>query len=977
MCLSLSCLLLAEDKHKTSEDETKQELTLEKLFPEKSFFGPSARSTAFSFDSKYAAYLYHPHKERRHGLDLWIYDVAKAKARRITSVSVMAKFQESTRKVKEDRIKKAKEAAKKKDSREQEADKNKIKDKGKDKDKEKTKTKRENLNTKETKRDTDKKDDRRKKKKLNKNKESEKVVSQNPYSQPEKKKTEEKSVKSSKKRDQTDQSSLKADKKKAVKKRRDDTDTDKKSDEKKKKVQKRKNSSKTVSKKQADKSGKKSEKKKIQKEEEKKEQNLGDWVSETDADDKKAPRYSGISSFTWSPKADELLFVSEGDVYRYNVIDDKLTRLTRTREREQQVAWLPDASGYTFMRGRDLMKVNFGSYLAEQLYVKLPDAESMTRYKISPNVQRMAFLTLKELPDDGERGKKVKIAQYRKRFMEVKEVSRQVSDDPIKTREQAVYIYEMNDPMLENGRLTEVYRHTLKQPRDFVKVPEWSPDSERAVFAVYDQVSGHVNILEATCPDEPDTEDKDTSKKAKENDSTNDKDKENTENDDDADKDKKEEDKNDTTKKNPAKVVHRFLHSGGPTTPRMIRPYYLADNRRIVYLSEQTGFRHLHVLDPVYQSTVPLTKGHFEVYPIEITKDHNWMFVTATKEHPARLDVYRVSLEDGTMTRLSKKDGYYSTVAVSPDGTRVLANFTHFGKPLELVSIDAKSKKQKQLTDSHPPIAHELTKPSPEFFSYLNRHQQEIHGFMFKPDDLKKDEKRPLLIYLYGGPLGTRKSVVDGSYQSSAYFFAYYMTQKHGYITCTIDPRGNSGYGGLFENANFDQVGKPQVEDIVDGVKYLIENHNVDPNRTAIHGWSFGGFQTQMCLYTEPDVFAAGIAGAGPTEWENYNSWYTSGTIGISEPGTAELKKFSLLPLAKNLKAKLLLVHGMEDSNVLYQDTIRMYRELIKAGKETLVELFLDPSGGHGLGGDVKKLARYRKYEDFLLSTIGTAKSSD
>ncbi len=203
------------------------------------------------------------------------------------------------------------------------------------------------------------------------------------------------------------------------------------------------------------------------------------------------------------------------------------------------------------------------------------------------------------------------------------------------------------------------------------------------------------------------------------------------------------------------------------------------------------------------------------------------------------------------------------------------------------------------------------------------------------------------------------------------------MAQKHGYITCTIDPRGCSGYSGLFEKANFGQIGKPQVEDIVDAVKYMIESHNVDPNRVAIHGWSFGGFQTQMCLYTEPDVFAVGIAGAGPTEWENYYAAYTSGTIGISKPGTAELEKFSLLPLAKNLKAKLLLVHGMEDTTVLYQDTIRMYRELLKAGKETLVELFLDPSGKHGLGGDVKNLARYRKYEDFLLRTIGTAKSSD
>jgi dipeptidyl aminopeptidase/acylaminoacyl peptidase len=139
----------------------------------------------------------------------------------------------------------------------------------------------------------------------------------------------------------------------------------------------------------------------------------------------------------------------------------------------------------------------------------------------------------------------------------------------------------------------------------------------------------------------------------------------------------------------------------------------------------------------------------------------------------------------------------------------------------------------------------------------------------------------------------------------------------------------------------------------------------------AMHGWSFGGFQTQMVMYTEPDVFAAGIAGAGPTEWHNYNSWYSTGTIGDSRTGQTDLDKYSLLPLAKNLKGRLLLVHGMEDSNVLYQDTVRVYRELLKADKEALVDLFLDPTGGHGLGGDVETINRYRKYEDFLLLHVG------
>ena len=348
------------------------------------------------------------------------------------------------------------------------------------------------------------------------------------------------------------------------------------------------------------------------------------------------------------------------------------------------------------------------------------------------------------------------------------------------------------------------------------------------------------------------------------------------------------------------------------------------------------------------------------------------MQVTATKEHPSRKEIYRVFLEDGRMVRLSQDAGNYTSVAVSPDGTKVLANFVKFGQMRELVVIDSEADIQKTITDSHPETANKLVEPVPEFFDYENRHGHKIYGHLFKPDDWDKDVKRPLLIYIYGGPLGTRKQVADGSLQQSSYFFGYYMAKKHGYITCTIDPRGNSGYGAVFEKANYDQVGKPQVEDLVDGVKYLIDNFGVDKDRVAIHGWSFGGFQTQMCLYTEPDVFAAGMAGAGPTEWENYNAWYTTGTIGKSRTGKTDLEKFSLLPLAKNLKSNLLLVHGMEDSNVLYQDTVRVYRELLKAGKETLVEIFLDPTGGHGLGGDIKPINRFRKYEDFLLKTIGT-----
>lgn len=925
VCLwAVVCAADEEKGKKTQSDkadktEKKKELKLEDLFPEKSLFGPSARSMAFSQDGKYAAYLYRPYKERRHGNDLYIYDVAKGKARRITWPSVMAKFQKSSRKVVEDRIEKAKKEKPARDDEKKEGEK-------KEDDKEKDKKDKD----KEQKKDEDEK--------------KEKTKDALPDG------------------DSAGKEKNAGEKKKGAKKdcgRKEDA----KCGDKEKKSEDKKEGDCAKSDKDADKKG----------DEEDQLKKRGDWVSDKDADDEKAPKYSGIGRLKWSPVSNEILLDSEGDIYRYKVCADKLIRLTHTRNRESYFDWLPDASGYVYKRQSSVMKIVFGSDFARQIDPKFPNGDELERHRISPDGRHIAFLTSKEIK--AQTASKVEIANYRDRLMKAKEVSRHVSDDPLPVREKRIYLYEISDNDDEKDELIEVFKGETHMPDDMVKAPVWSPDSKKIAFMTFEQDPALVKIYEAKVPEKTeDNDDKDDKDKKADT-----KDVDESEDDKDKDKDEKkdaeESDKDDESKPDKAKEIFRFLHHGGPNTPRMMEFYYLADNKRIVYLSEQTGFRHLHLLDPLYESFKPLTSGRFEVYPIDISKDRKWVFVRATKEHPSQTDVYRVSTGNGKMIRLTKDKGTHSSAAVSEDGTKVLTNMVSYEKLKELIFIDTKAKVHKTLTDSHPEKAHKFAEPKPEFFDYKNRCGHKLYGMMFKPDGWSKKGKRPVLIYFYGGPLGTRKQVTQGSFSSNIYAFPYYMARKHGYVACTIDTRGNSGYAGVFEKANFGRVGKPQVEDLVDGVKFLIDNYGVDKEKVSIHGWSFGGFQTQMCMYTEPDVFGVGIAGAGPTEWENYNAWYTRHTIGKSEPGKATLKEFSLLPLAKNLKGHLLLVHGMEDSNVLYQDTVRIYRELLKAGKETLVELFLDPTGGHGLGGDVKTLSRYRKYEQFLLRTIGRYES--
>ncbi len=994
----------AEDEGETEEadeeDETKltkDNLTLERLFPEDSYWGTSARGMAFSGDGRFGAYLYRPNIERRHGNDIYLFDTETQTTRRITNVTVMSPFQESTRKVREDRIEKAKKTDTKDENKEDaDEDVDAVDDPVSGKWEGTLTSEDDNSEippggvsvTLELELDEDGKTVTGFAKAMLI---IAHITSGNYDEDPGSLQCDleanigqdgetigisidgiivDDSLSGTITVDVADEVyQFVADR---IEKTDESDDEDSSSNwltDLVNKVHGDNNSDSDDENNNNDEDG--------NDDSEEDEIDLGLVVSEKDADDKKAPRYSGISRLMWSPDTHEMIFHSQGDLYRFDIDADTITRLTSTRESERDVQYLPDGSGYTFMRGDALLRVTFGSHLIEQIDPKLPGGESMISYRLSPDGNRLVILTGK-----GEsywnRGRQVNIVNYRGRFAGIRTVTRHMSDDPMTDYNWSVHLYELGDRFTDRDQIGKVYTHKQSGPRDIMRVPEWAPDSSRVAFAVFEQTSGHVEILEAIFPTLDDVEEEDDA----DDDETDNGSDEDADDSDDEDEDTDDSDNDllavtEDIEFGEARAVYRFLHNGGPNTPEMIHPQYLADSRKMVFVTEQSGFRHLHILDPLYESLEQITHGKYEVYPIEITQDHKTVFFESTKDDPTQQQIYAIDLESREMTQLSSREGVYRRTGVSPDGQYLLATFYTFGKPMELVLDGPGVDESRELTDSHQEEAHILTSPVPEYFTYKNRHGHEIYGHMFKPDDWTPDDKRPLLIYVYGGPLGTDKMLSRGSYYGSAYFFAYYMAKVHGYITCTIDPRGASGYGGLFEKANYEQVGIPQTEDLVDGAKWLIDNHGADPDRIGLHGWSFGGFQTQMCLYTEPDFFACGIAGAGPTEWENYNSWYSTGTIGESRKGKTDLAKFSLLPLTKNLKARLLLIHGMEDANVLYQDTVRVYRELLKNDKETLVDLFLDPTGGHGMGGDVKRLGQFRKYEDFLLKTIGEGEPFD
>lgn len=1049
------------DDKKGDKDE---KLTLERLFPEKSYWGPSATNTGFSHDGRFAAFLYRPYAERRHGNDLYIYDTQTGLSRRITGVSRMAEYQADAREVRDDREKKAKGAgvtlgqlAREQaerlgwprdtpagtwegDATSEDAEpavrpgacRLTLRESGKGFTGE-LRVGLVRLPLKEA----EFKDAERK---LSAEIDDEGLKIKGTLEAA----LSEDGAKLSGTATITDPAETLAFELSPA-------PEDENAEEKE-------HTPKGVL-------GAIGER-----------LTLGDVVLDSDAEindekdgkppAKRAPRYGGVQGYEWSKVGDEMLVLSGGDIYRLTIdpaewdkpverpkaepaaenaeeakpeadgapgatdtetatdreadaergaTDDgvdqpegetkpedakpeekktpkaerapvvpyrgTLERLTCTRERESDVQYLPDGSGYTYLRDGALLRVVFGDHRIVQLDPQLKDGERMVGYALSPDGNRLVFLANRGDNFWGE-GRQVTIVNYRDRFARAETVTRHMPDDPWPEAYSSVYLYDLHGYDKEEGTLERVFTKRITGPRDILRVPEWSPDSSRVAFAAFEQATGLIKILEAGFEHKEKAK-RDEAKPGDKPDADSDEGEKNEDAKTDGEDTQpegekpKEEPKPDFKIEN-AKVVYEFYHFGGPNTPGMVQPQYLPDSRRLVFLTELSGYRQLHLLDPRYQKLSQLTEGSFEVYPFGISEDHSTLFATATKEDPDQEHAYAINAETGEMTLLTPGQGVFSRVAVSDDASHVLADYVDFGAPTELVAITpGDNGRTTELTDSHPEEAHKLTTVSPEYFTYENRHGQTIHGHMFKPKDWTPEDKRPLLVYVYGGPLGEQKMATRGSFNTSSYFFARYMTEVHGWVTATIDPRGASGYGAVFEKANFEQVGKPQTEDLVDGANWLVEHAGVDKTKMALHGWSFGGFQTQMVMYTEPDVFAVGIAGAGPTQWFNYNSWYTTGTIGPFDPGKLNLKDQTLLPLAKNLKGHLLLIHGMEDDNVLYQDTVNVYRELLKADKEVNVELFLDPTGHHGLGGDVKTLGRFRKYEDFLLRYLGEGKAHE
>ena len=356
------------------------------------------------------------------------------------------------------------------------------------------------------------------------------------------------------------------------------------------------------------------------------------------------------------------------------------------------------------------------------------------------------------------------------------------------------------------------------------------------------------------------------------------------------------------------------------------------DNRTLWYVSEESGYAHLYT-KALDGKAKQLTRGDFETSRPVLSDDGHWFYVRANAEKPWAYDVYRIAVGGGDLQRVTHYQGM-DDFWLAHDGSKLLiAHSSPYVPPqLSIVNADG-SGSPRELTDTRTAQYKALRWVQPQYVQVPSSHfKGSIWAKFYAPADYDKSKPHPAVIFVHGA--GYLQDVdANWSYYYREQMFHNLLLQ-HGYSVLDMDYRASEGYGRAWRTAIYRDMGHPELEDLLDGKKWLVDNWNADPKRVGIYGGSYGGYMTLMALFRAPGEFAAGAALRPVSDWTLYDDGYTSDILNRPQDDPLAYRRSSPIEFAANLRDPLLICHGVIDNNVLFEDTARLYERLIELHKD-------------------------------------------
>lgn len=632
---------------------------------------------------------------------------------------------------------------------------------------------------------------------------------------------------------------------------------------------------------------------------------------------------SGIMEYYWSKDGSALLFPLNGDVYYFKLANQQTKRLTHTEGFETDIRFSPKSNFVSYVREQNLFALNIatGEEIALTRQGKGPIKFGMAEFVAQEEMGRMTGYWW--APDES------KIAFTRVDESPVAEIVRnEIYADEIKLFNQRYPLTGTDNVKIDLGvaRLSDkaVQWVDLGRESDFyLPRVKWMQDSRHLT---YQWQSRDQQTLVLNSVDTAQTEDWQSATRIQGSELLT---------------------ETATTWIN----LHKDLR-------------FLKDQKHFVWASERDGFKHLYLYKTDGSLVRQLTKGEWIVDKIErLDEKGGQLYFTGRKETPREKHLYRVSLTGGEIEKISQRAGFHN-ISFAKEGDVYIDRYSSSSSLPQVSVHDATGKKltwleENRVDSAHPYAPFSAAKVVPEFGQLKAEDGQALHYALYKPSKLTQSEKRPVIVFVYGGPHAQR--VTDS--WSRDQFYIQYLVSK-GYLVFKLDNRGSYNRGKAFEDPIYKHLGKPEVADQIKGVEFLRTLPYVDSNRIGVYGHSYGGYMAQMLMFKAGEYFQAGVSGAPVTDWALYDTHYTERYLGHPESNAKGYEASAVFPYVEGLKGKLLIYHGMADDNVLFTHATKVFKVLQDQTKP--FEMMTYPGSKHSMRGKKTRIHLYSTITDFF-----------
>jgi dipeptidyl-peptidase-4 len=372
--------------------------------------------------------------------------------------------------------------------------------------------------------------------------------------------------------------------------------------------------------------------------------------------------------------------------------------------------------------------------------------------------------------------------------------------------------------------------------------------------------------------------------------------------------------------------------------------YFPSDkSTNFIWISEKDGFNNLYYYSIEGKLIKQLTNNKFPTR--EIIKSNTAgteIYFKATGENPTNMLVYKVDLK-GKQTLITKDQGVH-TVNISNDGNWFFDEYSNDSTPSKSLLYDKNLKSKTLLESKNKYEGYEIGTSEIKTIKSADG-KTDLYTRLIKPSNFDPNKKYPVLVYIYGGP---HAQMITNSYLDGANLWMYWMAEQ-GYLVFTVDNRGSDNRGFAFESVVHGRLGVNEIDDQMKGVDYLKSLPYVDGSRLAVHGWSYGGFMTTSIMLRKPDVFKVGVAGGPVTDWKYYEIMYGERYMDTPTENQKGFDEANTLNYVKDLKGKLLLIHGTSDDVVVMQNNFALIKKFVEAEKQ--VDFFAYPMHKHNVLG--------------------------